>query len=143
MIEHGSDGFFTVNGDWEYTYVSEEGARLADESRENIRGQCIWDVFPELAASAFEDALRSAMQNREAEQLEAYYPPHESWYDVRVYPTENGISIYFREVTNIRELDQQFEAIFNNKYTFMGLTGPDGTLIEANKTVLDFAGKSR
>ena len=39
--------------------------------------------------------------------------------------------------------EQRFKAIFNQTYQFSGLLTPDGTLLEANQTALDFAGISR
>lgn len=138
MTTRGSDGFFSIDADWRYTYVSEEGARLAGRSADELIGEFVWGAFPELEGTAFCDVLRTAMETREAGQLEAYYPAHDSWYDMRVYPTEHGLSIYFRDVTERKERTQQFEAIFNNTYTFVGLAEPDGTLIKANDTALEF-----
>lgn len=143
MTERGIDGFFSVGADWRYSYVSEGGARLAGQSSDDLRGERVWDTFPELDGTGFGDALRTAMDTREANQREAYYAPHDSWYDMRVYPTQNGLSIYFRDVTRARERAQQFEAIFDNTYTFVGLLDPDGTLLEANDTALEFGGIDR
>ncbi|HEY9668792.1 MAG TPA: PAS domain S-box protein, partial [Coleofasciculaceae cyanobacterium] len=40
----------------------------------------------------------------------------------------------------LRESERRFRAIFNNTFQFTGLMTPDGTLIEANQTALDFGG---
>jgi PAS domain S-box-containing protein len=40
----------------------------------------------------------------------------------------------------LRESERRFHAIFNQTFQFMGLLKPDGTLLEANQTALDFAG---
>ena len=39
-----------------------------------------------------------------------------------------------------QESEQKFRAIFDQTYQFIGLLQPDGTLIEANQTFLDFGG---
>ena len=44
------------------------------------------------------------------------------------------------EVEKRQESEQKFRAIFDQTYQFIGLLKPDGTLIEANQTVLDFSG---
>ncbi|MFW5955590.1 MAG: PAS domain S-box protein, partial [Rhodothermales bacterium] len=41
-----------------------------------------------------------------------------------------------------QESEQRFSAIFNSMFQFIGLMRPDGTLIEANDTALEFAGVS-
>ena len=38
------------------------------------------------------------------------------------------------------ETESRFRAIFNHTFQFIGLLTPDGTLLEANQTALDFAG---
>lgn len=103
VYERITDGFFAVNDDWEYVYVNEEGAKLTDRSVEELVGTVVWEAFPELVDSPFEDALRAAMETGETTNVEAYYPPHDSWYDVRVYGATEGISIYFQDVTERRE----------------------------------------
>lgn len=40
----------------------------------------------------------------------------------------------------LSESERRFRAIFNNTFQFTGLMTPDGTLIEANQTALDFGG---
>ena len=40
----------------------------------------------------------------------------------------------------LRDSERRFRAIFNNSFQFTGLLTPDGTVIEANQTLLDFAG---
>ncbi|MFB6302508.1 MAG: ATP-binding protein [Haloferacaceae archaeon] len=109
VYERITDGFFAVNTDWEYTYVNEEGARLVDRSREELLGETVWDAFPDLADSPFGDALRTAMESQETVTVEEYYPAHDTWYDVRVYPADDGISIYFQDVTERKEDERELE----------------------------------
>lgn len=139
MFEDGTDGFFSIGHDWRYSYVSGEGARLADRPSDELQGELVWETFPGLEDSAFGDALQRTMNSRESTQVEAYYPPFESWYDMKAYPTENGLSVYFRDVTETKAREQQFEAIFNNTYTLLGLVEGDGTLTAVNERVFEFS----
>jgi PAS domain S-box-containing protein len=116
VYERITDGFFAVNADWEYEYVNEEGAALTGRTRAKLVGTSVWEAFPELIDSPFESALRTAMEEQTSASVEEYYPAHDSWYDVRVYGDEAGISIYFQDVTErverrreLRETKQRFE----------------------------------
>ena len=42
--------------------------------------------------------------------------------------------------SSLRESERRFRAIFDQSFQFIGLMEPDGTLIEANETALQFAG---
>lgn len=44
------------------------------------------------------------------------------------------------QVQSLKDLEARFQGIFDNTFQFIGLLEPDGTLIEANKTALDFGG---
>jgi PAS domain S-box-containing protein len=50
---------------------------------------------------------------------------------------------YVQDVTDRRTRNRRYEAIFNQTYQFTGLMDPDGTLIEANDTALDFGGLTK
>ena len=45
-----------------------------------------------------------------------------------------------RAQVGLRESERRFRAIFDQSYQFIGLMEPDGTLIEANQTAVQFAG---
>lgn len=45
-----------------------------------------------------------------------------------------------RDITDQRERQRRYGAIFNQTYQFTGLLEPDGALIEANETALEFGG---
>jgi|GEM_PF-1449706 len=143
VYEQISAGFFRVGPDWRYTYVNERATQLVDRPADELLGERVWDAFPEIEGTAFEDALRTAMNEQEKASVTEYFPTLERWYDVVVYPVERGISINFHDVTAHKERERQFEAIFNNTYTFVGLLKPDGTLLEANNTALAFGGLER
>ena len=50
---------------------------------------------------------------------------------------------FTRDITDRKEREQRYNAIFNQTYQFTGLLEPDGTLIEANETALEFGGIDR
>jgi PAS domain S-box-containing protein len=48
-----------------------------------------------------------------------------------------------RDITDLKDRMRRYEAIFNQTYQFTGLLEPDGTILEANETALEFGGLSR
>ncbi|RKD93944.1 PAS domain S-box-containing protein [Halopiger aswanensis] len=49
----------------------------------------------------------------------------------------------FRDISDRKERQRRFEAVFNNTYQLTGLLEPDGTILEVNRTALEFAGVER
>lgn len=72
------------------------------------------------------------------------------WFIARATPVQNAMTQRLEWVGTftdiheaedaLRESDRRFRAIFDQTFQFTGLMQPDGTLIEANKTALDFGG---
>lgn len=54
-----------------------------------------------------------------------------------------GFAKVTQDLTDRKERERRYEAIFNQTYQFIGLMEPDGTLIEANDTALQFGGLNR
>ena len=47
-----------------------------------------------------------ALATGRAVTLEEYYPPLETWFEVRAYPSADGLSVYFRDVTERKRAEE-------------------------------------
>ena len=93
-------GFYSLTPDWRFAHVNTEAERLLGRGREELLGQVIWDALPAALSSEFEDSYRRAADTGEPVSFDAYYPaPLDGWYEVRAWPTADGLSVYFLEVT--------------------------------------------
>ena len=104
--ERITDAVVAVDEEWRYTYVNPRAEELLYRDAESLFGERLWDEFPAVADSEFEPAFREAMASQETVTVEAYFEPTEAWYEAHVYPDENGVSIYFRDVTERRERER-------------------------------------
>ncbi|ELY70941.1 PAS domain-containing protein [Natrinema versiforme] len=102
-----TDAFFGLDMDWTMTYVNERARELIDPDDEGLLGETLWEAFPEAVDSAFETEYRRAMETQEPTQFEAYFPPLETWFEVHAYPTETGLSVYFRDVSGRKATERE------------------------------------
>lgn len=106
MLDSITEGFLAIDREWRYTHANAAGARMVEQTVENLRGTLVWEQFPELADTNMGQGLQQAMEMRVPVSVEEYYPPLQKWFDVRAYPTEEGgLAVFFRDVTEIKQTE--------------------------------------
>jgi PAS domain S-box-containing protein len=103
-----SDAVLALDEEWRFTYLNERAHDLINPEGRRLVGETIWDVFPEAVGRKFEAEYERAMYEQETVSFEEYYPePLDAWFEVRAYPSETGLSVYFRDVTERKRTRQQ------------------------------------
>lgn len=102
-LESISDGFYTIDRQERFTYVNAAAERIFGLGRDALMGRNIWDIFaPSVRMGSFGRQMARALATQVPSSEEvALYP--DTWFDVRVYPSASGLSVYFRDVTERRE----------------------------------------
>ncbi|MBX0327395.1 response regulator [Oscillochloris sp. ZM17-4] len=98
-LESITDAFFAVDHSWNLTYMNSEARRLLSPTGEDIIGQNLWELFPTTIGTEFELNYRRAMAEQIAIQFESYSNILHMWAEVRIYPSPDGLSIYFRDIS--------------------------------------------
>ncbi|SDE22832.1 SpoIIE family protein phosphatase [Nocardioides lianchengensis] len=107
VLETMPSAFFAVDRDWRFTYANAEALRLLGGIGMPLVGGVLWELFPAAVGSEFERSYRHAMETGEPVEFEAYYPvPLDTWYEVRVWPSPDGLSVYFVDVTARRTAEE-------------------------------------
>ena len=110
-LESITDAFFTVDRDWRFTYINREAERLWGRERTSMLDGALWEVLPELMGTAFERAYRRAMEGDTGVRFESLYAPSQTWHGVDCHPSEDGLSVYFRDVGETRSARQQLKLL--------------------------------
>jgi PAS domain S-box-containing protein len=109
VFERIDDAFFALDDEWQFSYVNEQAAGILGRSRGELVGESVWEAFPEAAGSRFQTQYERARERQESVSFEEYYPPLERWFEVNAYPSESGLSVYFRDVTERKERERELE----------------------------------
>lgn len=103
VLETMPSAFFALDREWRFTYLNDEARRLLGPVDGHPDGQVLWEAFPDAAGSVFEDSYRRAVATGQPVSFDAHYPaPLDRWYEVRAWPTGDGLSVYFNDVTDRR-----------------------------------------
>ncbi len=105
VLEAMPSGFLSLDVDWCFTVLNAAAEKLLGRSRETLAGRSVFTEFPETVGTEFEAAFRRAVDTGLPQTLTAFYPaPLSAWFEVLCWPTVDGLSLFFTDVTQ-RTLD--------------------------------------
>lgn len=103
VLDSITDGLAILDTEWRYTYFSDTGAKMLGVRSEDLIGRFLWDVFPHAEHLLFGREYRRAVKMGVATHFEEFYPaPLNVWLECHCYPSSDGLSVYFRDVTDRR-----------------------------------------
>jgi PAS domain S-box-containing protein len=113
VLERVSDGFVALDRQWRYTYVNTCGGRLLGREAPSLLGKHIWTEFPEGVGQTFHLAYERAVAEQKPQWIREHFPPWNRWFENRIYPSADGVSVFFTDVTQQQETEEQLRASTN------------------------------
>lgn len=105
FLEGMSDAFFALDTQWRFTYVNYKAAQFLQRSPEELFGKIFWEEFPDLVNSVFYEQYHEAVAKQVGVSFERYYPPLKQWWEVRAFPSRDGISVFFHDITKRKKME--------------------------------------
>lgn len=107
IFESITDAFFTLDRDWTITCINNEFRRLLHLDGEELTGKNLWEVFPGEVNGEFYRQYNHAVETGKSVHFNAWFRKLNIWLQVKAFPSEEGLSVYFADVTeNIRSRNE-------------------------------------
>ena len=109
VLANMGEAFALLDRDFRILDMNAEALRLESRPREAIVGRTHWEVYPD-TDPALDRALRRAMTERVPVGLEHRYTwpdGRSAWIDMRAYPVNEGLAVFYRDVTARREAQER------------------------------------
>ncbi len=139
MLESIGDAFFAVDRDWRITFANRKAGNFVNVDASLVIGKNLLEVAPDLHHSPSLVFYRQAMETGEACSFETYWEPSGVWVEVRAYPSEDGLSVYFHDITfkyqaelALRKSEQRFRSLFQQAADSIVIADRDLFIVAAN-----------
>ena len=109
ILESITDAFFALDQQWRFTYLNDQAEKLLQRQRHELLGKNIWDEFSDAVGSLFYTEYHRAVQDGVSVSFNDYYPALDLWFEVRAYPSKDGISVYFHDISSRKKLEAERE----------------------------------
>ncbi len=100
ILESIDDAFFAVDKNWTVTYWNNMAERVLMTAKGDILNHGLWEVFSVSVGSESYKKYHEAVETGLAAHFENYFPPLNKWYEISAYPSVNGLSVYFKDITD-------------------------------------------
>lgn len=149
ILESIADSFMTVDKQWHLTYLNSHAEKLIGKTNKELIGKTLWTQFPVGEDSAFYRNQMHALEEGSSVTFIDYFPQLHKWYEIRDYPSDDGLSIFFRDITHQKEIEEQVKEketrsrqLFESNIVGIMISDIQGNIIEANEAFLHMTGFS-
>ncbi len=132
ILESIGDGFISLDREFRFSYLNHTASTLLRRDPHELQGSCFWEVFPQTRGTIFEERFARSMRNSQNDHFEGVFEPWGQWFDVRIYATHDGLSVFFADVTErkkaedaLRQAKEAAEAANRAKSAFLASMSHD------------------
>jgi PAS domain S-box-containing protein len=124
ILESIQDDFYVLNPDWIFIYANRKFTNRIGKEPQDFIGNCIWEMFPKHLGTIFEEKLRAGMEKREMQNFELHGQYTDNWYQMKVYPSSEGIAILGTDISKRKRAEESLrDATFNLNKTHLLFRG--------------------
>ncbi len=123
IISSISDAFYAVDKNWNFTYFNKEAEKLLDKKSGEVLGKNIWKVLKAAKGTELEKIYKRVAKSGVSESYEYFYPGNNSWYEVNTYPSNGGVSSYFKNIDERKKAAEDLKNAYEEKINIIESIG--------------------
>jgi PAS domain S-box-containing protein len=151
LLESITDAFVAFDRGWHYTYINQAAAKILQKSPSELLGKHIWnDMFPQEVGGLAYRQLHRAVAEQQPLTWEEFWQHSQCWLEVRAYPSEDGITVFFQDITERKRMEQalrdseaRMRGLFDANPIGIIIGTTQGQILEVNDAWLSIVGYSR
>jgi PAS domain S-box-containing protein len=106
VLDSMADTHILFDQSWHYLYVNRAAVLAMARPREQILGQTLWELYPDIIGTELERQYRRAMEERIPVVFDFHYPTTNTWWENRFYPAPQGLSVFATDITERKQAEE-------------------------------------
>jgi PAS domain S-box-containing protein len=150
IINRISDPVIAIDLEGNYTYVNKRAEQILGRPLKELIGKSIWNESRESNSLQLKEACKKAIAKQEYVYLEQFSTLHKMWFGNHIYPSPEGITITFRDITKRKKKEEDYNKIAQRNALILdtmldnfSLTDEDLNIIDVNPSFCKTTGYTR
>jgi PAS domain S-box-containing protein len=140
VMEAMPSAFFHLDPEWRFTFLNAEARTLLGAVGPDLVGQSMWELFPDALGNHIEEHYRRAAATGTPVTFDTYYPaPLDRWYEVHAWPTPDGLSVHFSDITDSRAAQVVLDSARARAELLAGVTAVLTETLDTDTAVAELA----
>ena len=143
-IDNLCDPVFVLDMEGHIISLNTMAEKLAARKKREVTGKRIWDVIPQTINAVLYKEYHKIIAEKTIHSMETYHPTREQWYNVRIYPTENGMILHYHDITSYKQTEAALrlqERAYQHAPPLMAIVSyPELKIIDVNERFLNMLG---
>jgi PAS domain S-box-containing protein len=114
ILSNIADCHYTLDKEWRVTRINDQALRYFGMRKESFLDQPFWEIFPIALGSVIKEQHKRAFSEQVPVHYELLSPITARWAEVHVYPSEGGLPVYFRDITERKRVEEERERLIHN-----------------------------
>jgi PAS domain S-box-containing protein len=114
ILESIDDAFFAVDRNWIVTYWNKRAEKVLLTPKDKILGHNLWEIFSDSVGSESYKNYDNAIETNQAAHFEDYYSALNKWFEISAYPSDTGLSVFFKDVTDRKNSETYLKELNEN-----------------------------
>lgn len=110
-----TDAFFAIDSEMKIVEVNSQFERLTRTPRHELLDMAIGDVFPEFIGNSYRLQYESALRSQRPTYFEEYLARSECWYEIRLYPSKDGLAVYLNDINERKSSEKRLHAAISER----------------------------
>jgi PAS domain S-box-containing protein len=111
--ESMTDAYVTIDREWRFIYANQAAVKVITQlsgiQPAEVLTKTHWEIFPSLAGGELEQRYLRALAEQTPAHFEFIYEPTGNWFEIHIYPSEIGLGLYFRDITDRKQAEQKIK----------------------------------